>query len=262
MIDLNDHERLMQFYRPSALNVRMRVYRMETDATTLLPVKRQVQRFNLYFTRQGKIKEIIDAEPVTRQWVFAYDKNDRMTRKTLYSTEQIVEGEEHYEYNESDQLYLTRSLDYTGEEPIEKHLILMEIDHLFRELTIDAGAEIPCLFYTHKIDYYDNGLENKHLVYDINDVFLRGHSYFYNDDDSLRDSFELDAEGRPLSHSTFTYNEHGDQTSRTVRNHTLVKNEYHYTYDKMGYWNEMHHIKDGELKWLFERQIFFYSEGW
>ncbi len=55
MIDLNDHERLMQFYRPSALNVRMRVYRMETDATTLLPVKRQVQRFNLYFTRQGKI---------------------------------------------------------------------------------------------------------------------------------------------------------------------------------------------------------------
>ena len=262
MIDLNDHARLLQFYRPSALHVRMRVYRMDTDTTTLLPLKRQVQRFNLKFTREGKIKEISDTVPVTRQWIFAYDNNHRMIRKTVYSTEQVVEREEHYEYNVADQLYLTRTIDYTKNEPHEKHLILMEIDNHLRELTVDAAAEIPCLFYTHKIEYDDNGLENKHLVYDINDVFLTGHSYFYNPDETISDCFELDAEGVPTSHSSFTYNEYGDPISKTLRNRQTVKNEYLYIYDKMGYWNEMHHVKNGELKWIFERQIFFYSEGW
>jgi len=263
MIDLNNTQRVMRFYRPKALNVRMRVYQMQTDAATLLPTKQLKQRFNMYFTRQGKLKEIIDTEPNLRQWVFSYNQSHRLTHKTLYSEEQVVLTEDHYAYNREDIMYYTRTIDYQEAEPVERHHLFMQPDEHVHELVIDPSQEVCGLYYTHHIENDATGREIKRLTYGNENEFINGFALFYNEAGQVKDRFNLNHQGKPVSHTSFEYNEHGDRELKVERS-PKKKNthQYNYTYDAMGYWNEMHHLKNGELKWIIERQIFFYNEGW
>ena len=262
MIDLNDHNRLMRFYRPKALNVRMRVYCMKTDAATLLPAKKMVQRFNLYFTRMGKLKEIVDAQPTLHQWIFAYNKQHQLTRKTLYTDEQIVTTEVFYKYNAADELFHTQTFDYSQDEPKERLHFFIQPDNDVHEIVCEPSNETFGIYNTHKIEHDHFGREIKRMVYGSDDAFLNGYALFYDRKGRLKERFNLNSEGLAMNQLSFKYNNKGDREQKIERHpKETITHQYVYTYDDMGYWNEMHHLKNGELKWIFERQIFFYQNS-